>query len=113
MPDPTITLRLLAAARHAYEVDADGVVPNQGWPPDPYGFIRYTDQPIGFRAGADNQDGGFVATIPEPTTRTAASSQPFRRASSSPSAARRRPGCSAESPCRWWWTGRPMLSRPW
>ena len=60
------SLRLLAAARHAYEIeDQDGVVPDAGWTPTPYGYVGYTDAPIGFRAGADNQDGGFTATVPE------------------------------------------------
>lgn len=60
-----LTLRLLAAARHAYAISGDGVVPDQGWAPLPYQYVGYTDQPLGFLAGLDNQDGGFVATLPE------------------------------------------------
>ncbi|HZZ33440.1 MAG TPA: lipase family protein [Phenylobacterium sp.] len=60
-----LTLRLLAAARHAYQIDTDGSVPDTGWPPAPSTYIGYTTAPVGFRAGLDNQDGAFVATIPE------------------------------------------------
>lgn len=60
-----LTLRLLAAARHAYQVAGDGVVADIGWTPSPYAYVGYTDQPLGFQAGVDNQDAGFTATIPE------------------------------------------------
>lgn len=61
----TLTLRLLSAARHAYQISKDGPVPDSGPQPAPYAFVGYLGPPEGFRAGADNQDGGFVAAIPE------------------------------------------------
>lgn len=60
-----LTLRLLAAARHAYQITADGVVADAGWTPAPYGYVGYTDLPQGVQAGANNQDAGFTATIAE------------------------------------------------
>ncbi len=60
----SLTLRLLAAARHAYEITGDGPVADTG-SPRPYALVGYIAPPQGFRAGMDNQDGGFVASIPE------------------------------------------------
>jgi hypothetical protein len=66
MPAP-MTLRLLAAARHAYQITGDKTVPNKAPPkaPDPYGTIGYVLPPLGVRAGLFNQDAGLVGAIPE------------------------------------------------
>lgn len=58
----SLTLRLLVAARHAYKIERDGPLPSLTAAPNAVGYLA---PPQGFRAGMDNQDGGFVATVPE------------------------------------------------
>lgn len=60
----TITLRLLAAASHAYHIREDGPVA-ANTPAFSTGGVGYVQAPLGVRAGVFQQDAGFVATIPE------------------------------------------------
>ncbi len=63
----SMTLRLLAAARHSYQVTGGKTVPDRA----PPGFslpsiaVGYKGRPLGVRAGLFNQDAGLVGTLEE------------------------------------------------